>query len=289
MPGVFRELESQFKKTEILRPLRSTTSLFADDQYDGTYCCLGCRQEIGRTYVPFKKQWGLKRACACVIAENERAEKESERRYRRGQMERVFSRNIMNERLKQARLSNFIERSGSESSLKGAKEFVEGFESRETGLLLFGPPGNGKSHLAAGIHHELNHQGFVCLFLDVPQLLKLAETATRFDSKINLTDIINGAVSADLLTLDELGAGDITSKIYTDILFPIINGRQGKITNYTSNLNLERLENWLLYDKYKNIVDEEGRLFDRILGSSDIYHNTATSKRREDAIKRMQG
>lgn len=270
-------------------PLRSTTSLFADNEHEGTYSCLGCRQTIGRTYVPFKKQWGLKKACACVVAENEKAEQESERRYRRGQMERVFSKNIMNERLKQARLENFIEREGSESSLKGAIEFVRDYESRETGLLLFGPPGNGKSHLAAGIHHELNRQGYVCLFLDVPQLLKLAKTATRFDSKVTVTDIINGAVSCDLLTLDELGAGSITSEEYKDILFPIINGRQGKKTNYTSNLDLERLENWLMYDKYKQVVDEEGRLFDRILGSTDIYNNTASSKRREDAIKRMQG
>ncbi|WP_301627328.1 ATP-binding protein [Paenibacillus apis] len=222
------------------------------------------------------------------MAENEKAEKERERRYRRGQMERVFSRNIMNEQLRAARLDNFIEREGTESLLSASKKFVEGFELRKTGLLLYGPPGNGKSHLAAGIHHELNHQGYVCLFLDVPQLIKLAETATRFDSKINLTDIINGAVSADLLTLDELGAGDISSKIYTDILFPIINGRQGKITNYTTNLSLDRLENWLLYDKYKNIVDEEGRLFERIFTSADIYQNKATSKRREDALARMQ-
>ncbi|WP_167518716.1 ATP-binding protein [Paenibacillus brasilensis] len=213
---------------------------------------------------------------------------EAERRYRRGQMERVFSRSIMNDRLKKASFDNFLPRTGTEKALRGAKEFVSTFESRETGLLLFGPPGNGKSHLLAAAHHELNRQGFVCLFLDVPQLMKLAKTATRFDSKVTLTDVINGAVSCDLLTLDELGAGALLVDEYKDVLFPIINGRQGKKTNISLNLDLERLEQWLLQDKWGNIIDEEGRLFDRILGSSDIYHNTATSKRREDAIKRMQ-
>lgn len=271
------------------RPLRSTTSLFADDQYEGTYCCIGCRQQITRSYFPFKKQWGLNKGCPCVVAESEKAQLETERRYRRGKMERIFSRSIMNEKLKQASFDNFIARTGSESVLSAALEFVGTYETRETGLLFYGPPGNGKSHLAASIHHELDRQGFVCLFLDVPQLIEMAKGTFKNDSKISITDIVSGAVSCDLLTLDELGAGSITEFEYKDILFPILNGRQGKITNFTSNLDLERLENWLLRDKQGKIVDEDGRLFDRILGCTDIYENTATSKRREDALKRMNG
>lgn len=204
-------------------------------------------------------------------------------------MERVFARSIMNDKLKQASFDSFERRTGTETALSAALEFVKGYDTRETGLLLYGPPGNGKSHLAAAIHHELTQQGYVCLFLDVPQLIEMAKGTMKNNSKISITDIVSGAVSCDLLTLDELGAGSLTEFEYKDLLFPIINGRQGKITNFTSNLDLDRLENWLLYDKYGNVVDEQGRLFDRILGCTDIYENTATSKRREDALRRMNG
>ncbi|OMC71121.1 hypothetical protein BK126_03130 [Paenibacillus sp. FSL H7-0326] len=267
--------------------VRNTTSLFADDPHEGTYCCLGCKKEIKRTYVPFIKKYGISTACPCVVAEREREQLESDRRYRKGKMERVFSRSIMNDNLKQATFQNFIKREGTESVLSAFKEFVRTYESRKTGILAYGPPGNGKSHLAASAHHTLDHQGYVCLFLDFPQLVEIAKGTFKNHSKVSITDIVSAAVSCDLLTLDELGAGSLTEFEYKDLLFPILNGRQGKLTNFTTNLNLEQLEMWLYKDKSGNVLDEQGRLFDRILGSVDIYENKGTSKRREDALKRL--
>lgn len=272
-----------------MEAVRSTTCLFADDQYDGTYCCLTCRKEITRTYFPFKNKYALNKACPCVVAEREKEELETERRYRRGKMERVFSRSIMNENLKQSTFENFIKREGTESVLTASEEFIRTYESRKTGMLFYGPPGNGKSHLTAAIHHYLDRKGYVCLFLDFPQLVEIAKGTFKNHSKVSITDIVSAAVSCDLLTLDELGAGSLTEFEYKDLLFPILNGRQGKLTNLTTNLSLDQLETWLYRDKNGNIIDEQGRLFDRILGSVDIYENKGTSKRREDALRRMNG
>ncbi|MFP4976356.1 ATP-binding protein [Paenibacillus sp. CN-4] len=266
-----------------------TTSLFADSEYEGTYSCVGCRQTIGRTYIPINKKWGLKPACPCVVAEREREEKEQERKIRRAKMERIYARSIMNEALKQATFYNFTQRSGTERVCKAAGDFVRRFEGRKTGLLFHGKPGNGKSHLAAAISHELDRRGWVCLFLDVPQLFNLAKDSNRSGSKVSLTDIINGAIAADLLTLDELGSGYLTEYEFNDILFPILNGRQGKPTNFTTNLDLRRLQRWFEKDKEGRPLDEDGRIYDRILGSTDIYENQASSKRREDAMLRMNG
>ncbi|MFA8304214.1 ATP-binding protein [Paenibacillus alvei] len=274
---------------EMEQGYRTTTSLFADDQYIGTYCCLKCRKEMRRTLVPLRNQWVIATACKCKVAEMEREEKERERKARRTNMERAYSKNIMNEDLKNASFNSFQDREGSESVKQAAIEFVAGFETRKTGLMLFGTPGNGKSHLAAAIHHELDKQGYVCLFLDVSQLFNLAKDTFNSSVKTTLTDIITGAVQCDLLTLDEIGSGYLTEYEFNDILFPIINGRQGKPTNYTTNLDLARLEQWFKADKYNKPVDPDGRLYDRILGSTDIYENRASSKRREDAIQRLQG
>lgn len=242
-----------------------------------------------RTLVPLRNQWVIATACKCKVAEMEREEKERERKARRTNMERAYSKNIMNEDLKNASFNSFQDREGSESVKQAAIEFVAGFETRKTGLMLFGTPGNGKSHLAAAIHHELDKQGYVCLFLDVSQLFNLAKDTFNSSVKTTLTDIITGAVQCDLLTLDEIGSGYLTEYEFNDILFPIINGRQGKPTNYTTNLDLARLEQWFKADKYNKPVDPDGRLYDRILGSTDIYENRASSKRREDAIQRLQG
>jgi len=54
-------------------------------------------------------------------------------------------------------------------------------------------------------------------------------------------------------------------------------------------LDLNRLGNWFLKDRNDKFLDEDGGLLDRILGSCDFVENKGTSKRREDAIRRLQG
>lgn len=266
-----------------------TTSLFADSEHEGTYSCLCCRQTITRTFLPFNGKWGLKKACPCVVAENEAREKERELKNRRANMERIYARSIMNEVMRKATMQNFISRPGTEFVRQAADDFIKSFQDQKIGLMFHGPAGNGKSHLAAAIHNELNRQGWVCLFLDVPQLFNLAKDTMKQGSKISLTDIVSGAIAADLLTLDEIGSGYITEYEFNDILFPILNGRQGKPTNFTTNLDLSRLKQWFAKGKNNEPIDSDGRLYDRIIGSTDIFENKGTSKRREDAIKRMNG
>jgi len=246
-----------------------------------------CKKEMTRVYFAFMKKYVMPGACKCDIEKMEKEEEEQERKMRRSMMERTYKGSIMNERLKTASFDNFELRRGTELCLTESRNFAEQFENRTDGLLMFGKPGNGKSHLLAAIHHVLDAKGYVSLFLDVSQLFNIAKDTYKSSSKVSLTDIITAAIDCDLLTLDELGSGVLTEYEFNDILFPIINGRQGKKTNYTSNLDIPRLNQWFSFGKKGEPLDVDGRLIDRIIGSSVIMENHGTSKRQEDAMKRM--
>jgi DNA replication protein DnaC len=130
--------------------------------------------------------------------------------------------------------------------------------------------------------------------LDWPQLTELAK-ATFDQNNVNVADIVRGAVDADLLVLDEIGAGKLTEWEFKTLLFPLLNGRTGKKTIVTTNLTLKELENWFMWgrpdgqgkDTYTPI-DDKGRLFDRVLGNFQLVKNSGSSKRREDALARRQ-
>jgi DNA replication protein DnaC len=198
-------------------------------------------------------------------------------------MRKITKQSVMNQALTTANFDNFIPRAGTERVLNAARDFVQGFDSAGRGLYFSGVPGNGKSHLAAAIHNRLVQQGHVCLFLDYPQLVQLAKSTFSKQSDISVSDIVASAIQAELLTLDEFGLGKVTEWEYKELLFPIINGRIGKPTNYTSNTSLERVERWLAQDKNGTQLDEHGRLYDRLVSGVRAYVNMATSKRREDA------
>src|SRR5690242_2227089 len=131
----------------IPNPTITGTSLYAKDKHEGTYCCLTCRKEMNRIHFPLMKRYVMPAACKCDIARIEREEEERERKLRRAMLEKTYKRSIMNERLKTASFDNFELRRGTELCFTESRNFAEQFENRTDGLLMFGKPGNGKSHL----------------------------------------------------------------------------------------------------------------------------------------------
>ena len=108
-------------------------------------------------------------------------------------------------------------------------------------LFLMGDNDQGKSHLGMAILRELTLQGFETRYISIPELQ--LEIRRSFDGKTIKNEywFVNRGKAPDFVFLDDLGAEKI-SEYSESIIYLIINGRIGKLTVTTSNLDLDQIE-----------------------------------------------
>lgn len=96
-------------------------------------------------------------------------------------------------------------------SLEQAKLVVEAFArdfptGTETGLLLMGPCGAGKTHLAVAALRQLVQRGHTVLFYDYRELLKEIQGSYNAESQSTELGVLEPVLTAEVLMLDDLGA-----------------------------------------------------------------------------------
>jgi DNA replication protein DnaC len=143
-------------------------------------------------------------------------------------------------RYEHCELSNF-EFDGPHRGLASARmaacKFAEEYPVDNTGLLLIGSIGVGKTHLAVGIIKELTlSKSISCLFYDYRELLKQIQNSYNDSVRATELEVLRPVFDTEILVLDELGAVKPTEWVW-DTVSLILNTRynDNRTTIITTN------------------------------------------------------
>lgn len=156
----------------------------------------------------------------------------------------------------------------------------DGWLGKGANLLLFGPPGGGKSHLAAAIGLALIENGWRVLFTRTTDLVQKLQLARR---ELNLEAAINRLDRFDLLILDDL-AYVTKDQAETSVLFELISARyERRSMLITANQP---------FGEWNRVFPDPAMTLaaiDRLVHHATIVEMNVESYRRRAALERKRG
>jgi len=179
---------------------------------------------------------------------------EIERQKMQQRIERIIGNCGLGARFKIRTFERFEATPGTAQALRICKGYAENYRSmmasglaEKNGLLISGPKGTGKTHLAAAIANHLMATGAPVLFATMIDLLaKIKASYEKNRSDADESKLINTYTNVDLLIIDDIGKEQPTEWALTQI-YRIINARYENFkpviitTNYKPEELVQRL------------------------------------------------
>ncbi len=147
-------------------------------------------------------------------------------------------------------------------------EFIKKYKAdiHQKGLYLCGNFGCGKTYLIAATFNELAKDGIKSAIVFWPEYLNSLKSSFNSEVKSEFKNKYNYVKKVPLLLIDDLGAESVTPWARDEILCPLLQYRMDEKlpTFFTSNLNLETLENHLAITSKGDEIIKAGRIISRI-------------------------
>jgi DNA replication protein DnaC len=216
--------------------------------------CAGC----GQPYRPFRLGGWLLQApvCDCARAQTRQRERQEWQAYRTEQRRLQAG---LTARLRQATFSSFAVSPVNQNAFQMCQSYAERWPvpagtGEGGGLLLWGSPGVGKTHLAAALVNRMLERGARVRFCNVTQWLnRLRDEMRAGDPSEERPEDLG---SIDLLVLDDLGAQKRTAWTLERI-YQAVNQRYEELQPLvvTTNRNLNQLEQMLSFRIFSRLLE----------------------------------
>lgn len=165
-----------------------------------------------------------------------------------------------------ARMSNIEVEKERVKIIKYLKKFYDNYLKEQTGkgVYLHGSFGSGKTYLISALLNELSKDNSA-IIIYYPEFLRSLKESFNSDNN-DFSEKIEEIKRCDLLLLDDIGAETASSWNRDEILGTILQYRMDnkKSTFFTSNLNLEELENHFILSNKTEEKIKSRRIMERI-------------------------
>jgi DNA replication protein DnaC len=197
--------------------------------------------------------------CSCKKAAYEKKKQESEQQERQLRLEQIINNSLMDKQFRENTFDNWNYNLGNPKMLTLGKRYIEKFQDlkkQNMGLMIYGNPGNGKTHVVSCIANALIDRMTPCICVSINSLLDRIKLTYKTYGREGESEVINGLNNAELLIIDDLGTEQDT-EWSRSMIYNIIDSRYRikKPLIITTNVPKENLEERYYARTYNRIIE----------------------------------